>query len=410
MLLAHSLKERRYFLAAIALFIIPISGISIDIYVPSLPALSQYYHVSNALVQMSITFYMLGLGVMQCFAGSISDSFGRRKPSIYALLVYILTVFLIPYSSNIYTLLSLRLLQGMMVAVISVPMRSVIPDLFSGREFYRMTSFMTLVWSIGPMIAPVIGGYLQQYYGWQANFHFLLGYGMVAFGLVTFFLPETSSHRHAFQPQAIWVRSKTIIMNWQYLNGVLINSLLYSLIIVFSVTAPFLVQNVLHYSAVQFGHMALFIGLAWFLGSFTNTLTMGIDPIIKNKFCLWIMLMLSLVLLAIATFSTFNIYVILIPTILIIWLGGTIFPINFAKAMALYPTMTGSANALFGSMVFSLSGLVSILASSLKSNELYPFALSYLALIVLCLLTIYGDRIFLRKKNRVMTSCIGESV
>src|SRR3990167_8630946 len=114
--------KHKYFLATLALLVIPISGLSIDIYVPSLPAVSHYFNVEKALVQLTITTYMMGLGIMQLFAGSVSDSFGRRKPFLIAMLIYILATLLVPYSRNIHDLLILRAIQGMAVALTVVPM------------------------------------------------------------------------------------------------------------------------------------------------------------------------------------------------------------------------------------------------------------------------------------------------
>src|SRR3990167_334963 len=128
--------QNKYFLATLALLVIPISGLGIDIYVPSLPAVSDYFGVEKALVQLSITTYMLGLSLLQLFAGGISDSFGRRKPFLVAMFIFVIASFCVPFSQDIYQLLFLRLMQGMTVALTVVPMRSVISDLFDGRELY----------------------------------------------------------------------------------------------------------------------------------------------------------------------------------------------------------------------------------------------------------------------------------
>ncbi len=78
-------------------------------------------------------------------------------------------------------------------------MRSVIPDLFEGRELYKWMNYMVMAWSMGPIIAPAIGGYLQHYFGWKSNFYFLATYTILTGLLVYFYLPETSKHRHSFQ-------------------------------------------------------------------------------------------------------------------------------------------------------------------------------------------------------------------
>jgi predicted MFS family arabinose efflux permease len=157
-----------------------------------------------------------------------------------------------------------------MVGILITPIRAIIPDLFSGKKMQQMMTYMTTAWSIGPIIAPVIGGYLQHYFDWQANFYFLLIYSLLMFGLVVFFLPETSVHRHDFKLRVIFRNYKEILSSPEYLRNVFSNGLLYSIILLFAVISPFLIQNVLHFSTVQYGHITLFIGLAWFLGSIIN--------------------------------------------------------------------------------------------------------------------------------------------
>lgn len=376
-------------LLLIALIITPMSGLGIDIYIPSLPAVSTYFQVDNSLIQLSITLYMLGLGLMQLVAGAISDSFGRKIPTLIAISIFILTSILVPFSPSITYLLFLRLIQGMMVAMMVVPMRSVIPDLFTGRDLYKATSYMTLAWSIGPIVAPAIGGYLQYYIGWKANFYFLAIYSIVGFILILFFLPETSTHRHVFDIVQIIRRYKIILRHRIFLKAVLINSLIYSIVILFAVIAPFLIQDVLHYSSVAFGHMALLIGVAWLLGSLSNRFMIEVSVESKLTYSLWGMLLIAILMFVVSLNIDLTIYNIIIPIFFLVWLGGIIFPNNFAQAVELFPQMTGSVNALLGALLFSFTALISFMATFLKTNSTLPLAVSYLIFILLCLILFY---------------------
>lgn len=386
-------QDNRYFLAILALLIIPISGLSIDIYVPSLPAVSRYFSVDKAYVQLSITTYMIGLGSMQLFAGSISDSFGRRQPFVIAMIIFIISTLLVPQAATINQLLLLRFIQGTAVALSIVPMRSVFVDLFEGTELYKMTNYMTMVWSIGPVIAPAIGGYLQYYFGWKSNFYFLAVYSAISFILVFLFLPETSQHRHSFHIKEITNRYVQILFYWKYLKGLLIDSLLYSIIILFAIVGPFLIQSVLHYSVIEFGHMSLLMGFAWFLGSMTCRCLLHFNFDTKIKICLWLAFIISLIMLILAYQFPLNIYNIVIPIFAILWVGGIVFPNYFARNLSIFPTISGSANALFGSSIFFIAGIVSIFGTLLKSNSEVPLAVAYVVLTLLCLCLFYlkGD-------------------
>lgn len=376
------------YLILIVFFIIPLSGLSIDIYVPSLPAVAQFFHVDKALVQLSVTMYMLGMGIMQLFAGAISDSFGRRQPCLIALLLFVIVTFWLPFSANIYWLWLLRFMQGCMVAMISVPMRAVMPDLFSGAKLQKVVSYGTITWSIGPIIAPALGSYLQYFFSWKATFYFLGGYSLLAFALVFLFLPETSPKRHPFQVGAIFKRYQQMLWNWDYCSSILLSSLAYSLVILFATVGPFLIQKELHYSVVQFGHIALLVGLFWFLGAIAYRLLLNtnITEGQKVKMDLWIMLSIVLMMIITSVIFSLNLYLLIIPVFLLAGCASFILPVNFNKILRLYPNSTGSANALIGAAVYFIPGLLSGFGALLKANSQLPLSLAYGGILVVCLL------------------------
>lgn len=388
----------KYFLAAIVLFIVPLSGLSIDIYVPSLPEVSHYFGVDKAMAQLSISAYMLGLGVMQLFAGAITDSFGRKRPFLFAMSLFLVTTFSIPLVATIHQLLILRLIQGLSIAAVVGPMRAVMSDLFSGREFFKMANYMTMAWSIGPIIAPAIGGYLQHLVGWQSCFYFLGIYSSLGLLAVWLYLPETSPLQHPFNLRAILHRYREILAHPFFLTGVSLNGLLYSIIIFFAAVGPFLVQNVLHFSAIQFGYVSLLAGLAWFLGTLTNRFLIDVDFKIKVKFCLWSMLLISLMAFVSTLFFALTIYLIFIPLIMLLWLGGIIFPNNFAKVLAIFPQSAGSVSSLFAAFVFLIPAVNSGMFAYLKSNSASSLMGAYVMLIIASLTVYYINQRFYKTK------------
>ncbi len=390
--IVKTIEERsinKYLALCLALFVVPISGLAIDIYVPSLPAITSYFGVDKSLAQLTITFYMAGLGLMQLFAGVISDSFGRKKPFLIAMALFILATFLIPLSASIQQLLLLRLVQGSAVAMVIVPMRSVLNDLFEGPEYYKKSNYMFLAWSMGPIVAPMIGGYLQHYFGWQSSFYFLLMYSVIFFILIFFLMPETSQHRHPFRLATSLCRYKQMLLHKEYITGVLMNCLLYSLIILFAVVGPFLIENKLHYSPIEFGRVSLLAGLAWFLGGFTNRFLIHIALKKKAVAVFSAMLFISVVTLVLGFIMPMSISLIVLPTLLMLYLGGIVFPNNFARGIAFFPKTTGSANALFGSLVFLGAGISSGLATFLKSGTQIPLGIAYVGIIFMCLIVTF---------------------
>jgi predicted MFS family arabinose efflux permease len=271
-------------------------------------------------------------------------------------------------------------------------MRSVIADLFPGNEYYKMMNYMAITWSIGPIIAPAIGGYLQYYLGWQASFYFLASYCVVAFVLIAIYMPETSLYKHPFRIKSILSRYTSILINKNYLSRMMINSTIYSLVVIFAVVGTFLQQSRLHYSVIDVGHLYLLTGLMWFLGTLTNRFFIHIPIEKKSMISLCCMFIIAVISLLLDTLIPINIYLIIIPVCLILWLGGIVYPNYFSRSIALFPTMTGSANALFSGFVYLISGVSSGFATYLKSSSQIPLALAYLVLTGCCLLLFFYNK------------------
>ncbi len=386
---ADASLSQRNFWAFLAIISVPLSGLSIDIYVPSLPAVARDFNALPSLVQLTISIYMLGFGITQFFGGSLVDVIGRKKPFIISLFIYILVTLLIPFSPNIYYLLLFRFIQGATVACLSVPMRAVLSDLYRGKDFYKMMNYMTLCWAIGPIIAPAIGGYLQEYFNWHAPFYFLAIYAIIVWFLNLFLLPETIAEKKIFSLKQMWFDAKTIMSHLDYIGGIICLGILWSIVILFSIVAPFLIQNVLHYSAIEFGHMALLMGLAWFLGNITSRFLINVNFKTKAQFCLWTMLVNGIIMSILAFFQPINLIGLLIQTFILIYLGGIVFPNYFARNVSWFPKNAATANALTGGFMTVISAASSGIGSLLKSNSQFPLTIAYLILIVISIAVYY---------------------
>lgn len=393
-----SYHSRRYFFALIAMVSVPISGMTIDIYVPSLPSVRAYFEVNTSLVQLTISSYMLGFGLMQLFAGVISDSFGRKKPFIFSSIIYIAVSFLAPFTGTIYQLLVLRFIQGLMVAMLNVPMRAIISDLFEGIEFKRMMAYLSTAWAIGPIIAPAIGGYLEYYFGWHAAFYFLGLYGITMLLLNLLFMPETARYKHDFNVRQVLANYKEVLSNICFINSLLSLGLLYTMLILFSLIGPFLLQSKMHYTSIQFGHIALIMGVAWFLGNLTYRVLLEIENKSKLLFGFGIMLVSGISMLVLTSYYPLNIYVIVIPIFIILWLGGSIFPIYYINSMALFPHLAATANSLLGAFLVLTASIASAFGTLLRSTNAIPLSLCYIGIIVLCLMLYFINRFFFSVK------------
>lgn len=245
---------------------------------------------------------------------------------------------------------------------------------------------MAISWAIGPIVAPFIGGYLQAYVGWQAPFYFMAAYGLIAVILVMFFLPETNFNRQPLRLKTIASNYKMIVTHEIFIGSVVLLSLTYSLITVFNVIGPFLIQRVLHYSPIVYGHVALWLGVAWFLGNATNRFLMvklHAHHIITIS--LVISLVVSAIMLIMGLFEHISIWLIVAPTFILFACGGVIFPNCLGRVLSLFPKIGGLASAAMGSLFVVGAGVLSGIASLLKAKSKIPLSIMYIALMMISL-------------------------
>ena len=368
-------------IALFAVIIGPISGLGIDIFVPSLPAITQHFLASSSQVQLSVGLYILGYSVFQTVWGTLSDSFGRRPMILIGLIGVMLCCLLIPFSINIEMLLVLRFLQGVFVEPIGLLARTLLSDTYQGEELKKYSTYMTITWSIGPIIAPFIGGYLQHYFGWQASFFFLAAYSLILLLFALKWLPETHYNRSPLSFTHVAAAYKQVFTHRLFLSSIAILSLIYGTMAIFNVAGPFLIQTTLKYSAIVFGRAALLLGVAWFLGSFFNrwlNIRYSTQQIATGSIFL---LIVSTVLLLITSFFTLNLWNLLLPIFFVFFAGAIVFGNFFAYSVSLFTANAGAASAVMGTLFVGGAGIISTFSSLLPTQTALPLAVSYIAIV-----------------------------
>ncbi len=394
--LSRSQKNHIYVLFFLVPFLL---GTCIDLYVPSLPAITVYFHTSQHMAQLSIALYMLGYAIGQIFLGVLSDRWGRRKILIIGGFLYTLVSFIAAFASNIDLLILCRLLQGLTIAGPGVVFRALATDCFEGIELTKAVVCISISWSLGPILGPWIGGYLQHYFNWQADFYFFGIFGLITFIYASLVLAETHRHPISLHPKAVFKTLSEIITHPIFIIYATINSLLYAMLVVFNTIAPFLIQIDLHYSAIDYGRVALILGIGGLTGNLTNRFL--INYLSANKIVFLALLLDVLVSLFMIIFGLgFKPYlsIIVITTFFLFCAGGLGAPNTAAMCLNLFPKAAGTASALFGSLLALEVFIMSSLATLLPTHSQTPMAFLFFAMSGVSLgLAILGKKI----KNRV---------
>ena len=189
-------------LAALAM----LGPFSIDTYLPAFPQIQSTLSASALEVQQTLTAYMLSFAAMTLWHGALSDSFGRRNVILIALLVFAVASFGCASAHSIHYLWGFRILQGVSAGAGMVIGRAMIRDLYSGAQAERLLSMVTMIFSIAPAIAPILGGWIVGFSTWRSIFLLLFGYTALLFVACYKFLPESlpKSKRQEFSPEFLW--------------------------------------------------------------------------------------------------------------------------------------------------------------------------------------------------------------
>jgi Bcr/CflA subfamily drug resistance transporter len=376
-------KNNKYLLLTLIFSMSLLAGFGIDLYAPSLPAMALYFHTGASNTQLALAIYLLGFGMAQPVFGTLSDCCGRKIALLIGTTLYVLATVIAAFAHSIVIVIIMRLLQGVGGAATSSVNKAMVMDSFPPEELPKYAAFMTICWGLGPVIAPVIGGYLQHCYGWQSNFIFQSVQSALVLLFVILLFKETNHNLITFDLPIITKTYLTIISHTLFIGSVLLMALMYSLIIIFNVMSPFLIQVQLHYSAIQYGHIALIIGLAYFLGTLLNRVLLAYyspDKLIMAGIA--ISVVISVVMSITAYIIPMNLLLITIPSFLLFLAGGVIFPNGMAKSMALFREYGGAASAVTGCLFVICTFFMSYVASLLNTTSVKPMSWAYLILVL----------------------------
>ena len=164
---------------------------SIDTYLPSIPSIAENLNVPAAHVQQTMTAFLFFFAAMSLWHGAISDAYGRRKPTLISLGFFMVASLGCAFSNNVTLLMVFRAIQGATAGAGMIIGRAAVRDLFEGAAAQRLMSHVATIFTVAPVMAPVVGGWFQVWFGWRSIFFFMTG--MAAFLMVSclLFMPET---------------------------------------------------------------------------------------------------------------------------------------------------------------------------------------------------------------------------
>ncbi|RJG05152.1 Bcr/CflA family efflux MFS transporter [Noviherbaspirillum cavernae] len=179
---------------------------AVDTYLPAFPDIQASLNASPIEVQQTLTAYMLSFAVMILWHGALADAFGRRNIILGSLAVFAVATLGCAASHSVQYLWAFRILQGISAGAGVVIGRAIVRDVYSGASAARLLSLVTMIFSIAPAIAPILGGWIVKLADWRAIFLFLFFYTALLLWYCYKHLPETLpvAKRQPFNPHFLW--------------------------------------------------------------------------------------------------------------------------------------------------------------------------------------------------------------
>ncbi len=368
----------------------PLVGMGIDLISPSLPAISHDLNTTNSFSKNLITLYLVGYAFGNFIVGILSDALGRRKLMLYGFLAFMITSIIPVLIENAVVLLISRLFQGFSIAAFAVIGRAVLSDVLPKDRLIKFATLIATMWGIGPIIGPMIGGYLQFYFNWQACFCFYAFMGLLGLLAMIFVIPETHLNRQPLKYQHLKNNFSIILTHQLFIGIVILMGIVYSLLIVFNTLGPFLIQSTLGYSSVYFGHVALFMGLTYLFGTFLcRRLLREISPETLTFYSIVIFTIITVIGVICAFINPMNVWMVIIPSLFMFLGCGLIYPSAMGKGLSLFRHMAGSGSAVMNLINVLITSLTALIMSFIHIDSAIPLAWIYFFLMAFSVIVYY---------------------
>lgn len=369
---------RRYLQLVLVLGLLTAIGpLTIDTYLPALPALSADLGATDSQAQLTITGLLVGLGLGQLVVGPLSDAVGRRKPLLIGLAAHGLMSVLCALAPSITLLAVTRTLQGLAGAAVAVVSMAIVRDLFAGVRAAQLLSRLMLVVGVAPILAPSLGSALMAVTSWRGIFVVLAAAAVALFALALFALPETLPpvRRRAGNLRDSLRGYAGLFTDRVFVVMVLVSGLMFATLFAYISGAPFILQELYSLTPQQFGvaFSANAIGLVA-MTQVNPLLLRRITPV-TALFIAVTVATLGAAALVVTTATGFGgLLGFMVPLFFVVSSAGLSFPNAPAIALNRHGEAAGSAAALLGAAQFLIGGLVAPLVGALGNGTPVPMA------------------------------------
>ena len=344
---------------------------------------------SEGLIQGSLAVALMGFGISVLFWGPLSDYFGRRMPILLGISIFILGSLICLFSQNIETLLLGRAIQGCGIGCAGTT-PSLTKDVFEGEKLIKAYSYIGIAISVVPVAAPVLGGYLQEWIGWRANFAFLALYAALIALFIYRKLPETNLHRRqgVFSLSAVPSRYFELLKTQATWVHLFILIAITAGELTYCVLLPFIAQNMLGFTPVGNGWLIVITAAGLAAGGLLSSRysRLGWEKLLR--FGLAFASLGSILMFVFALSKMDSTSALVLPMMLYMVGAGMVYPNVIAALMSTFPRQSGTMSSLLSGFQMLGAGIVIAFVGHTSHKTTVTLAS---VLIVLTLLAFFAE-------------------
>lgn len=327
------------------------TSISIAIYLPAMPTLARELDAPMEMVQLTVSVFLVGVGLGQLLYGPASDRFGRRPALLFGLVVYAAGSLACALAPTIELLLAGRALQAAGACAGMALVRAIIRDTYPRERMASALSTVTGAMAISPALAPILGSQIYLHFGWRADFLFLALFALVLIALAVPMLPETNQNRdpQALAPRRLAANYGSLLGNRTFLGHLFSGGLTLSGTFAYTVASPFILIGQLGVRPDVYAFLMISTTCAYVAGTWTAprlARRIGLERALRTGTA--ICAAAAVLMAAIALSGSVTVVTVVGGMTLYMVGMGTALPLSMAGGIGPFPRIAGAASALIG--------------------------------------------------------------
>lgn len=348
--------------------------LSIDMYLPALPVISAQFGVPAGSAQMTLSTYILGFAIGQLLYGPMADSLGRKPVILGGTLIFAGAAVACALAQTIDHLIVMRFFHGLAAAAASVVINALMRDIYPKEEFSRMMSFVMLVTTIAPLVAPMAGGAVLVWFSWHAIFWILALAALLASAMIFFFIDETLpvERRQKFHIRTTLGNFASLFRHKRVLSYMLASGFSFAGMFSFLSAGPFVYIELNHVSPQHFGYyFALNIVFLFVMTTINSRFVRRVGAINMFRAGLWIQFVMA-IWLVLSAFLGVGFWALVGGVAAFVGCVSMVSSNAMAVILDEFPHMAGTASSLAGTFRFGIGAVVGALLSMATFNTAWP--------------------------------------